>query len=106
PWITPSTDSYVSSTSRDGNGFPRIPLRRSTPVQEAVKNTHTEPERVHRNPLVDAVEHAGEVQVGREPQRGEPEPADAEPAERLQVGATRHHVRHDPAAGVLGLQRL
>src|SRR5690606_16232392 len=49
PWITPSTDSYVSSTSRDGNGFPRIPLRRSTPVQEAVKNTHTEPERVHRN---------------------------------------------------------
>ena len=46
--------------------------------EEPVEHPHAELQRVQRHPLVDAVEHAGEVEVGRQPQRREAEAADAE----------------------------
>jgi hypothetical protein len=44
----------------------------------------------------------GEVQVGRQPQRGEAEAAHAQLCERLGVGAAGEHVRRDVRARVLG----
>src|SRR5690606_3518646 len=52
-------------------------------VQETVEHPHPEPQPVDRDPLVDAVEHAGEVQLRRQLQRREPEAADAEVVEGL-----------------------
>ena len=56
-----------------------------TAVEEPVKDADAEAEPVDGYALVDAVEHAGEVQVWRQPKRGEAEAAHAEPAERLGV---------------------
>src|SRR5580693_5420967 len=52
-------------------------------VQEAVQDAGAEPQAVDGDPLVDTVEHPGEVQLGRQLQRREAEAADAQPAERL-----------------------
>src|SRR5690348_4216309 len=50
------------------------PLRSgSAGVEEAVQHPDAELQAVHRHPLVHAVEHAGEVEVRRELQRGEAE---------------------------------
>jgi hypothetical protein len=49
--------------------------------QEPAQDPHTESERVDGDPLVDSVEHAGEVEVGGQPQRGEPVPGDPQVAE-------------------------
>ena len=50
-------------------------------VEKPVKDTDPEAKAIDRHALVDTVEHAGEVQVGRQLQRGETEAAQAEPAE-------------------------
>src|SRR5215831_9780577 len=57
----------------------------SAAVEEVVKHAHAEGERVDRDALVHAVEHAEEVQVSGEAQGREPEAADAECAERLGI---------------------
>ena len=80
-------------------------VTRSAQVEEPVQHPHPEGQPVHRHPLVHAVEHAREVQLRGEPQRGEPEAADAEVVEGLGVGATGQHVRHGARDGVLGAQR-
>ena len=48
--------------------------------EEPVEHAHAELQRVDRHPLVDAVEQRHEVEVGRQPQRREPEAADAQRA--------------------------
>ena len=65
--------------------------------QEPVEHPHPELQAVDRHPLVDAVEHAGEVEVGRELQRREPEAADAELARRTWRRCRRRAVRDDRA---------
>ncbi len=57
------------------------------------------------NALVDAVEHAGEVEVGRQPQRREAVARDAEIRERLVVGAAAHQIRDDGHARVVPAER-
>src|SRR3954452_2344541 len=98
PPVTRATLSDRSST-----GSP--PRRGSDRTQEPVQHPGAELQRVHRHALVDAVEQRREVQVGRQPQRGEPEAAHPELGERLGVGAAGEHVRDRLGAGVLGLQR-
>src|SRR5215475_15395578 len=61
-------------------------------VEEAVEHPHAEPEGVYRHPLVHAVEHPEEVDVGGQPQGREAEAPDAQPAERLRVGPAGHAV--------------
>src|SRR3954447_21219821 len=56
-------------------------------AQEAVEHPDAELQRLHRNPLVDAVEQRGEVEVRRQPQRREPEAAHAQALEALRIGA-------------------
>src|SRR6266542_2684346 len=77
----------------------------SAVIEEPVQDPDSETQCLDRNTLVDAVEHGGEVQLGGEPQRGEAEAPDAEPAERLGVSAAGQAVRHDPGIAVLGQQR-
>ena len=57
-------------------------------VEEAVKHPGAELQGVDRDSLVDAVEEAGEVEVGREPQRRETEASDAELVPGLGVRPT------------------
>ena len=54
----------------------------SAAPQERVEHPGAELQRVHRHPLVDAVEQRGEVQLRRQLQRGEAEAADAEVVRR------------------------
>src|SRR3984885_14218059 len=74
-------------------------------VEEPVQHPNAERETVDRDALVDAVEHAGKVQLGRKLQRAEPEAADAELAEPLRVGPGREAVGHRDPVRVLGGQR-
>jgi len=62
--------------------------RGSAVRQEVVEYAGAELQAFQRNPLVNAMEHAGEVEVGREPQRREPEPAYAQLRERLVIRTT------------------
>src|ERR1700733_11992701 len=55
-------------------------------VEKPVQDANAERETVDRHPLVDAVEHAREGELGRQLGRAEPEAADAERAEVLRVG--------------------
>src|SRR6478672_6241372 len=57
--------------------------RGSRSVDEPVQYTYAELERVDRHPFVDAVEHAREVQLRGQLERGEAEAADAEVGEGL-----------------------
>src|SRR3954451_20734778 len=57
---------------------PGVLRARSGRVDETVEHAHPELQPVHGHPLVDAVEHAREVQLRRQLQRGEAEAADAE----------------------------
>ena len=59
----------------------------STCVDEPVEHPHAELQPVHGHPLVDSVEHPGEVQLRGQLQRRESEAADAELVEGLGVGA-------------------
>jgi hypothetical protein len=71
------------------------PARPSAVVQEVVEDAHAEPERIDRNPLVHAMEHAEEVQVSRQAQGREPEAPDPQSAERLRICATGQAIRND-----------
>ena len=74
---------------------PVLPSRQvpwSGQVEEPVEHPGTELQRVHRDPLVDAVEHPGEVEVGGQLERCEPEAPDPQSGERLGVGARRTSV--------------
>src|SRR3712207_5870627 len=62
-------------------------------VEEAVEDPRAELQGVDRDPLVDAVEQPGEVEVRRQPQRREPVAADPQLRPVLAVGAARHEVR-------------
>src|SRR5688500_17308508 len=73
-------------------------------AQEPVQDPDAEPQRLDRNPLVDAVEERREVEVRRQPQRREAEAAHAEPLEALGVGAAAHGEGHRARAVVLGLE--
>src|ERR1022692_4648553 len=73
-------------------------------IEKLVQDADPEAQRLDRHPLVDAVEHAREIQVGGEPERGEAEAPDAQPAEGFRVSAAGQAVRHDPGARVLGQQ--
>src|SRR3954454_5347269 len=73
-------------------------------AQEPVEDPDAELQGLDRHPLVDAVEQRGEVQVGRQPQRREPEAAHAQALEALGVGAAAHRERNRPRAVVLGLE--
>src|SRR5690606_37378304 len=66
----------------------------SAVIEETVKDADAKPERIHRNPRVDAMEHPRKVQVRGKPERREAVPPDAEAAERLEVRAAAQHVRH------------
>ena len=79
-----TTDQLAGALSRCA-GSPTAPARRS--------------QRLHGHALVDAVEHRGEVEVGGQPQRREAVAGDAEPPERLVVGATGEAVGQDRAPG-------
>src|SRR3954451_1529719 len=74
-------------------------------AQEAVEHPDAELQRLDGDPLVDAVEQRGEVQLRRQLERGEPEAAHAEALEALRVGAAAHRERHRAGAVVLGLER-
>src|ERR1700729_110050 len=74
-------------------------------VEEPVQDPNAERKAVDRNALVDAVEHAGEVELRRELQRAEPEAADAELAEPLRVGPGREAVGDGDPVRVFGGQR-
>ena len=71
-------------------------------VEEPVQDPDAERETVDRDPLVDAVEHAGEVELRRQLQRAEPEAADAERAELLRVGPGREAVGDHVRVGIFG----
>src|SRR3954447_11163384 len=71
-------------------------------AQEAVEHADAELQRLDGDPLVDAVEQRGEVQLRRQLQRREAEAAHAEPLEALGVGAAAHGERHRTRAVVLG----
>src|ERR1039458_944512 len=86
---------------RDRAGGGGVFSGRSAAVEEAVQDAGAELEGGDRYALVHAVEHAGEVQISRKPQRGEPEAAHAEPAERLRVGPAGQAVRDDPDPRIL-----
>src|ERR1700761_9601671 len=77
-----------------------------TMVEKSVQNVHTELEPINRDTLVDAVEHAGKVEICGQLQRGESVALDAELAERLGVGSAEHRVGHDPGSRVGGQQRV
>src|SRR5215467_13736332 len=86
-----------SNRASSGRGSHRPPAGRSrtlTAVEEVVEHPCAELERVNRYPLVHAVEHAEEVELGWQAQRRVPEAADADPAERLRVGPAGQAVRH------------
>src|SRR3954466_10846671 len=72
-------------------------------AEEAVQDPDAEAQRVDRDPLVDAVEQRGEVQVGGQLERGEAEAAHAEGLEALGVGAAAHG--EGDGAGGRGLRR-
>src|SRR2546429_3907744 len=59
--------------------------------QEPVENSHAELKSLDGDTLVNAVEQRGEVEIRRQPQRGEPEAADADLAPRLGVGTPGEH---------------
>ena len=80
-------------------------LSASDLVEEPVEDPGAELQRVRRHPLVHAVEQRGEVEVRRQPQRGEAVGAHAEPVEVLGVGAAAHQVRRHHRVRVLGQQR-
>ena len=61
---------------------------------------------VNGHPLVDSVEHSGEIQPGRQAQGNEPVAGDAQVAEGLVVCARGQAVGQDGGTGVLGLQVL
>ena len=97
----------LAGARRDVPGAARMPRSSVTRImrEEAVQHPDAELQRLDRHPLVDAVEQRGEVEVRRQPQRGEPEAAHAEPLEALGVGAAAHRERHRARAVVLGLER-
>src|SRR3954463_11271314 len=75
-------------------------------AEEAVQDPDAEAQRVDRDPLVDAVEQRGEVQVGGQLERGEAEAAHAEGLEALGIGAAAHGERNGAGGWVLGPERL
>src|ERR1700678_2107975 len=81
-----------------------VPTSELGVVEKPVQDPDAERETVDRHALVDAVEHAGEVELRRQLERAEPEAADAELAEPLRVGPGREAVgNHDPV-GVFGAE--
>src|SRR4051794_26596028 len=74
-------------------------------AQEAVEHPDAELQRLDGDPLVDAVEQRGEVELRRQLERGEAEAAHAEALEALRVGAAAQGERHRAGAVVLGLER-
>src|SRR3954454_5932636 len=70
-----------------------------------VENAYAETQSVERNAFVDAMEHAGKVQVFGKSQWRETETTDAERGERLRVRAPREAVRNRPRLGVVRLKR-
>src|SRR5579859_5477646 len=81
-----------------------VPSSRLRGAEQPVEHPDAERQAVHRHPLVDAVEHAREVQLRRELQRAEPEAADAEGAEVLRVGPGREAVGDHVRVGIFGRQ--
>lgn len=96
----PRTGSHLSTTQRacvnkrkddqhpDTSGLPTLDPAISpdlglwlATVEELVKNPHAELQGRDRNSLIDAMEHAGEVQLCGQPERREPEAANAKPGE-------------------------
>src|SRR5216683_3199514 len=73
-------------------------------IEEGIQNPHAKPQRIDGDALIHAVEHPGEVEVGRKLQRREAEAPDAEPAERLRVRPARQAVLDDLSSRVLGHQ--
>src|SRR5882762_2526776 len=76
-----------------------------TKIKKPVQDPDPEPKRVDRNPLVHPVEHAGEVEVAGQPERGEAETPDAQAAERLRVRPAGQAVGNGPPVGILRVQR-
>src|SRR5262249_4560714 len=74
-------------------------------IEKLVQDTNAEAERVDRDTLVHSVEHSGEIEVGGQPERGEPEAPDAQPTDRLRVGAAGQAVRTPPPPVILVEQR-
>src|SRR5665213_2393811 len=61
--------------------------------KEVVEHARTELQPFKRHSFVDAVEHAGEIEIGRETKRRESEPPNSDQRERLVVGAAEEAVR-------------
>ncbi len=85
PWTSPRMTALRSPWSfHVMRGLARGAVSRCAAGPQHALPEH---QRVERDALVDAVEHAGEVQVRRQLQRGEAVAGDAERRERLVVGA-------------------
>src|SRR3954462_391988 len=98
--------TVVSGGTRRGyRETPWSSFRLSAVDQEMLENLSAELQCINGYPLVDAMEQRGEVQIGRELQRGEAEAANPQAGERFCIGAARQHVRHDAGVGVDGQNR-